>query len=237
MELRILTYNIRNARGVNNKVSLKRVASTIKSTGAQIAGLQEVDYLNPRSWFVHQASKLGKMLGMDAIFGPNVTWGRIARFGNAILSCYPILSYKNYLLPSVGEQRGILRSEISIKNQRVLLYNTHLGLDHKERLQQVDRIIDIIACEDKPLILVGDFNAGPDAEEIQRIQALLTPSDPTGRWLTFPSTAPKFKIDYIFFSRHWQLNDVKVYASEASDHLPLVASLTLIGDIPSTPKP
>ncbi|AGL01576.1 endonuclease/exonuclease/phosphatase family protein [Desulfoscipio gibsoniae] len=227
MKISVLSYNIRNCRGINNRVSLDAVASTIAGTRADIIGLQEVDYCNPRSAFAHQAARLSNMLGMYYVYGPNVTWGCIARFGNAVLSRYPILCWHNYPLPSYGEQRGLLRVEIKLAGQSTVFFTTHLGLNHQERMQQVEKIMQIVHGVSSPLLLTGDFNAKPYSEEIKRIQNLLQAGDLTGAGLTFPSDYPKYKIDYIFHSHHWTLTETKVYSSLASDHLPLLAKVEL----------
>lgn len=227
MKLRILSYNIRHGRGMNGKVSLKAVASTIADAQPDLVGLQEVDYFNPRSAFIDQAAKLGSMLGMYHVYEPNVTWGCVARFGNAILSRYPIVSRQNYPLPSKGEQRGLLRAEIQFTGQTVLFLNTHLGLDHQERLWQVAKIQDIVRSMVGHLLLTGDLNARPDSEEIARMQTVLRTGDLTNVALTFPADYPKYKIDYIFYSNYWTLTETKVYNSQASDHLPLSADVEL----------
>ncbi len=227
MKLRILSYNIRHCHGMNGKVCLKAVASTIAGAQPDLVGLQEVDYFNPRSAFADQATKLGKMLGMYHVYGPNVTWGGVTRFGNAILSRYPIVRWHNYLLPSMGEQRGLLQVEIQLTGQPVVFFNTHLGLDHQERLQQVDKIQDIASSMFGHLLLAGDLNANSDSEEVARLQTVLRSGDLTGTELTFPSDYPKYKIDYIFYSDHWRLTKTRVYTSQASDHLPLSADVEL----------
>ncbi len=227
MKIRVLSYNIRYCRGMNGKVSLKVVASAIAGTHPDLVGLQEVDCFNPRSSFADQTAKLGSMLGMYHIYGPNVTWGGVARFGNAVLSRYPIVYWQNYLLPSQGEQRGLLRVEIKLAGQIVVFLNTHLGLNHQERLQQVDKIIEVSGGVSGPLLLAGDFNASLESEEVVRLQTVLQTGDLTGAGLTFPSDQPKYKIDYILYSNHWILNESRVFASQASDHLPLATVVEL----------
>ncbi|WP_347491131.1 endonuclease/exonuclease/phosphatase family protein [Desulfoscipio sp. XC116] len=227
MKLRVLSYNIRNCRGLNDKVSLKSVASVISDIRPDIVGLQEVDCFNPRSGLVDQSARLAKILGMYHVYGPNVTWGCVARFGNAVLSRYPIIYHNNYPLPSRGEQRGLLRVGINLFGQPVVFFTTHLGLNHQERLQQVDKILQIINEVTVPLLLVGDFNAKPGDEELGRLRTVLQAGDLSGAGLTFPADYPKYKIDYILFSDHWLLNETTVYANRASDHLPLVANVKL----------
>lgn len=227
MKLRALTYNIKSCRGISGVASLPAVALAIALTGADIAGLQEVDYCNPRSGFQAQARKIGKILGMQSVFGANATWFLIARQGNAVLSRYPIQAVQNFPLASTGEKRGLLKVVIKTNLYRVLFFTTHLGLDQRERLHQVEEIKEIISQEKDPLILTGDFNALPGAEEIQKIQTMLLSADPTGAWPTFPSTLPQHKIDYIFYTKHWRLIESRVYESMASDHLPWLVVLEL----------
>jgi len=227
MKLRLLSYNIKHCQGMNGKVSIKEVAAAIASTQADLVSLQEVDYRNPRSAFADQAAALSSSLGMYHVYGPNVTWGGVARFGNAVLSRYPITNWHNYLLPSQGEQRGLLRVEIKLAGQPIVFLSTHLGLNHQERLQQVDKIIEVADSVTDPLLLAGDLNARPDSIEVARLQTVLQSGDLTGAELTFPSDRPKFKIDYIFYSHLWTLTETKVFISQASDHLPLASVLEL----------
>ena len=228
MQITFLTYNIRNCRGVGGKVSLGRTAGTIARTGAVVAGLQEVDRYNPRSCFADQARKFGKMLQMQAVFGPNINPLGLIGFGNAVLSVYPISAWYNYQLPREGERRGLLRAEICAGPLGFAFYNTHLGLDENERLRQVDKIISVVGAEKLPLVLVGDFNAPPDAPEMRAIAGALPPNKQLDPLPTFPSVRPEHQIDYIFYSRHWRLVEQRVFDSQASDHLPLAARLQLV---------
>lgn len=228
MKLCVVTYNIRNCRGVNGKVSLTAVASTLAGIKPDIVGLQEVDCFNPRSGFANQAAKLGGMLGMHHVYGPNVTWGCIARFGNAVLSRYPIINWQNYLLPSRGQQRGLLFTEIKLGRESLFFLVTHLGLNHQERIKQVDKILKTIAGVSGPLLFCGDLNARPGDGEVNRLQNVLQTCDLSNAEPTFPADYPKYKIDYIFYSTHWMLAETKVVTSHASDHLPLAAAVELV---------
>lgn len=228
MQLVFLSYNIRHCRGIDNKVSPTAAASAIAQTGADVAGLQEVDSMNPRSCFINQARRLGKKLGMYSVFGPAVTGLKLIGFGNAVLSRYPVLGKQNFPLPRQGEKRSLLRTEICAAGQRFVFYTTHLGLDQKERLRQVHRILEVTGADRLPLVLAGDFNALPDAPEIRLLCKVFSTGDPAGACPTFPSQSPEHKIDYIFFSNHWQLVEHRVYDSRASDHLPLAVKLVLL---------
>lgn len=225
--LTFLTYNIRHCRGLDNRVSLAAVARTIAQTGADTTGLQEVDCFNPRSCFMDQARWLGRELGLFYVFGPARSWFKLARFGNAVLSRHPVLGQKNYQLPGGGEKRSLLRTELLAGGLRYAFYTTHLGLDARDRLRQVEQIIAITGADELPLVLAGDFNASPGAPELRGLFHYLSPADPAGEFPTFPAGEPRYKIDYIFYSPHWKLEGLRVYRSRASDHLPLAVHLRL----------
>ena len=94
-----------------------------------------------------------------------------------------------------------------------------------------------------PVIYAGDFNATPESEPIQIIQAslrdsyvatALPPYGPVGTFNGFRMDAPlNNRIDYIFVSHHF---DVLKYAALTdfleqrfpSDHLPIVADVVLM---------
>lgn len=226
MQITFLTYNIRNCRGMNGKVSIGAVAEAISRIGADVVGLQEVDRYNPRSGFVDQARRLGRLLGMHAVFGPNISLGGLG-FGNAVLSGFPVAAWHNYPLPWQRQKRGLLRTEICIGRCSIAFYSTHLGLNKDERLRQVDKILSVIGQERLPMVLVGDFNVPPGASAIRRIEKVLPRDVYTDLCSTFPSVNPEHKIDYIFYSPHWRPTEQKVFDSQASDHLPLAAKLLL----------
>ncbi|WP_337833479.1 endonuclease/exonuclease/phosphatase family protein [Desulfotruncus arcticus] len=227
MKLSVVSYNIKHGLGIGGKVSLKTIASTIASTGADIAGLQEVDYLRPRSGFMIQSRKLGQMLSMQSVFGPTIKCFGLPRFGNAILSKFPVSGWVNYQLPSKWEKRCLLKVKIKAENKDIAFFCVHLGLNQLERIKQVNKIIEYAWEEPGPLILVGDFNARPDSDEIKKIKTLFRPVDPEGLWPTFPANKPEHKIDYIFYSAHWKLIKPFLINSQASDHLPLGAEFEL----------
>lgn len=64
MELRAVTYNIRNCEGMDGKVDLPRVSLVLKSLNADIISLQEVDMRRPRTFLVRQANALANSLHM-----------------------------------------------------------------------------------------------------------------------------------------------------------------------------
>ncbi|PKL74736.1 MAG: metal-dependent hydrolase, partial [Candidatus Melainabacteria bacterium HGW-Melainabacteria-1] len=81
-------------------------------------------------------------------------------------------------------------------------------------------------------ILIGDFNATPDAPEIRQLLAASHPvfsTDPA--WLqalSYPAIKPDRRIDYIFFSKAFELGKMEVLDNQGStDHRPIYAELKL----------
>ncbi|ABO51303.1 Endonuclease/exonuclease/phosphatase [Desulforamulus reducens MI-1] len=226
-QIKVVSYNIRHAQGMDGTIHIQRIAASLAHTKAQLIGLQEVDKHMPRSHFIHQAKTLGQLLNMHWVYGPNLDWG-VAQYGNAILSYWPVLLYRQYMLPSKGEQRGLLEAVLQLKHSKVSFFCTHLGLNQEERAAQVKEILNIIKKCCYPCILVGDFNDGPTSKEHRLLTTILKDAvGIQGSIKTFPSHKPQEQIDYIFVSPEWKILSASTYTTLASDHLPVQITLVL----------
>ena len=101
--------------------------------------------------------------------------------GNAILSRWPVLRSETVPLPNVGtdESRSMVFAEIDSPYGKIPFFCTHLNWklsDGHVRVAQVKAVtaaIDaIVAPGSFPPLLVGDFNAEPDADEIRYLKGL-----------------------------------------------------------------
>jgi endonuclease/exonuclease/phosphatase (EEP) superfamily protein YafD len=80
------------------------------------------------------------------------------------------------------------------------------------------------------VIVAGDFNATPDSPAIATMRGFLRDvwtAVGHGPGHTIPVRQPNRRIDYIWISPHFVPAQMKVLASEASDHLPISALLML----------
>ena len=235
LRLRILSYNIHHAEGVDGKLDVPRIAQVILSVEPDLVALQEVDKNTTRTGKVNQDIELANITKMNSVFGSNITF-QGGQYGNAILSKFPIIKNKNFLLPNVdsGEQRGLLRSQIQISNkENILFFSTHL--DHRrsdtERLASAEAINQIISLDNKsPAILAGDFNDVPDSPTLNELGKV---------WLrtnkkilrTIPASKPSRQIDYIFVQpkEHWKIIESQVLDEDiASDHRAIFSIIELI---------
>jgi endonuclease/exonuclease/phosphatase family metal-dependent hydrolase len=235
LRLRILSYNIHHAEGVDGKLDVPRIAQVILSVDPDLVALQEVDKNTIRTGKVNQDIELSRLTKMHCVFGSNITF-QGGQYGNAILSKFPIIKNKNFLLPNVdsGEQRGLLQSQIQISNkENVLFFSTHL--DHRrsdtERLASAKAINQIISLDNKsPAILAGDFNDVPDSPTLNELGKV---------WLrtnkkilrTIPASKPSRQIDYIFVQpkERWKIIESQILDEDiASDHRAIFSIIELI---------
>lgn len=225
--VRVVTYNIHHGLGTDGRVDIGRVTDTLSGTGGELIGLQEVDRCLPRSLFCNQARHMGRALGLRHIFGAAIRRFPCGRYGNAILSRWPVAGFKSHLLPGGGEQRVLLEAEIEMGGAKIVFYCTHLGLKQKDRLKQAGAVLDLITAKERPFILVGDFNAERHSPEFLLLSGvMLEATGMPGGFNTYPSPDPSVQIDFVFLSRHWEVVTSYTAASGASDHLALVAELS-----------
>lgn len=219
----VATYNIHRARGLDGRVSLRRIGEVLRQVGADVIGIQEI--------FEAQAEHLAHELDMQLVTG--ITAHRLGgAFGNAILTRLPIRGVATFDL-SVGtrEARGGIRVDLGLQEQTLHVFNVHLGLKRRERAEQVKWLIERHILWDErtgPRILVGDLNEwypGGVGRALRREFTSLR-----RRW-THPALLPLWALDRIYWDHSIRGESLRVHQTRlsriASDHLPLVASLRI----------
>ena len=240
--VRVLSYNIHHGQGIDGKLDLVRIANVILSVKADLVALQEVDQNVRRSGNVDQPAELAQLTNMNVVFGANIKL-QGGRYGNAILSRWPIKRHENHLLPKVddGEQRGVIEAEVVLPdvNRSVIMFVTHLDHrpDDRERVASAKVINKLIARQSsQPAVLAGDLNDTPESEALSLLEKMWTrvnreplPTIPVGR--------PTKQIDFIMFrpAKSWKFVEVKVLDEAiASDHRAIFTVLELETDVRET---
>jgi endonuclease/exonuclease/phosphatase family metal-dependent hydrolase len=235
IRLRVLCYNIHHAQGVDGKLDVPRIARVILSVKPDLVALQEMDQNTKRTQKVDQVAELARLTKMKSVFGANIDF-QGGRYGNAILSRFPITRHKNHRLPNMdmGEQRGVLESVIKIsKEQSILFLATHF--DHRrpdtERRASAKFINGMVGQQkNTPAILAGDLNDVPGSPTLKEIGKLWlrTNSEITP---TVPVTKPVRQIDYILVrpKDRWKVVETQVLdEAVASDHRAIFAVIELV---------
>ncbi|WJV50857.1 endonuclease/exonuclease/phosphatase family protein [Streptomyces flavofungini] len=234
---RVMTWNICNPCGDENNVGR---AADIAAYAPQVIGVQEAcvrdverirDYLEHLHGLVYHV-EYGSVLRNRSRCG-GWPWSP-GGFGQAILSAAPMTDHVNVEYPDGGsESRGYMAVTTTVDGESVRIFNTHLAQRRQEevRADQVDALAPAVARHDRAIVL-GDFNAVPDAPELSRMWPLARDADPrcrpapAGTGTCAPTTDWQLKFDYVF------LRDVapvrqEVRPSPHSDHHPVLADVDL----------
>ncbi|MGW8187092.1 MAG: endonuclease/exonuclease/phosphatase family protein [Desulfobacterales bacterium] len=240
--IRVMTYNIHSGVNRDGNVRLQPVVQVIRSLNPDIVALQEVDMGLRRGRYRHQAKVLGERLEMEFFFYPLVQF-ETRHYGLAFLSRHPFTIVKCDRLPTVLprfnlQRRGGLWIRIDHLSRPVHIFNTHLGLFHRERRRQVDALVGSKWLQAVPrndaVVFCGDLNAGPLSWAYRKLSASLSDVQKKRQGgqrpqPTYSSRRPLLRIDHIFVSNHLVPSAVRVPQSRitqlASDHLPLSAEL------------
>jgi endonuclease/exonuclease/phosphatase family metal-dependent hydrolase len=224
--LRVMTWNVWGRFGPWER-RFRSIVATMQDIDPDVILLQE-------SWIggdgSSQAELLASELGLqateaggEALYG---SWGPT----NAVLSRWPIDEPRLHELPALdpkGWGGTALRCVITGPRRPILVYNVALDWPPyagAARHHALRHLVDVVA-EDAdevrgPLIVGGDFNAGPDSDEIRALVGRRAPSrsgfvlfdawdvgsDGESRGLTWsranpwaaPSLLPDQRIDYLF---------------------------------------
>jgi endonuclease/exonuclease/phosphatase family metal-dependent hydrolase len=241
--LKLLTYNVHGCIGMDGKLSPERIARVIARHAPDIVALQELDVNRPRSGHVDQPELIARKLGMQLLFQPAMRLA-IGEYGNALLSRHPMALRTASLLPRLVERphyqpRAALWAHVDMDGVPLHVINAHLSLWPKERLLQAEALLGgewlgHEACRG-PVIVCGDFNAGPDSPVYRRLgrvlfdaQRILDNHRPRRTW---SGRYPLSRIDHVFVDSQIEVISIEVPTTEleklASDHLPLIVELRL----------
>nr|HEX4315099.1 endonuclease/exonuclease/phosphatase family protein [Kofleriaceae bacterium] len=249
MRLRFLSYNIHKCiGGVDRRYDPARVVEVIHKLDPDIVMLQEVDDGVRRSNNDRQVDVLGDHLGMRyRTWFPNVDVRGGGRYGNAILSRYPIVDSTNIdLTVSWKKRRSVLHAVCRVRHDGVdrtlHVFNMHLGLAGYERRIQLRTFLDsqpfATLHGDTPIVVGGDFN-----DVYGGLGELLEPAGFRGiarRPRTFPAWGPLRALDAIFVRGRVDYLGLERCDSElarrASDHRPLFADVRLHANVHAAAK-
>lgn len=221
---RMMSYNIRNAKGLDNNVDYKRIAGIIEAINPEVVALQELDSVTNRSQKVDVLKELADIIRLHYTYAAAIDYDG-GKYGIGILSKKRPLSSHHIPLPGREEKRVLLICEF----EQYIVFNVHLSLNETDRQSSMEIISAEAKKYAKPVILMGDLNAKPDSDEIKSF---------TGSWkllnnvksATFPANEPKETIDYIAgYTANNQTYSVLqtrvVDEKVASDHRPVFADV------------
>ncbi|MGW2618147.1 endonuclease/exonuclease/phosphatase family protein [Streptomyces sp. NPDC001500] len=231
---RVMTWNICNPCGESN---LDR-AATIAAFAPQVIGLQEAcvrdvdrirDHLESRYGLVYHV-EYGMVLHSWARCG-GVPWSP-GGYGEAILSAAPMTDRVHVEYPDGGsEDRGYMSVTTVVDGRSVRVFNTHLAERRQEAVRaEQARVLAAQVAPFEHAVVLGDFNARPDAAELAPLWALAADADPrclpSDAGACEPTTDWHSRFDYVFLRGVAALAH-GVRPTPVSDHHLLHAELDL----------
>lgn len=224
--LRIMSYNIRNGVGMDDRSDYDRTAQAIRRQHPDVVALQEVDSLTGRSGQRDVIRELAVRTGMYPLFAPAIDYDG-GKYGIGMLSRRKPLSYRYLPLPGREEARALLVVEF----EHYIFCCTHLSLTPEDGQASLPLIFKLAREAGKPFFIAGDWNATPDSELIKAVQKefrILSPMPAA----TYPADRPEECIDYIagYIGKGQPFTVVSAAVVEepaASDHRPIVADIRL----------
>ena len=269
---RVAAWNIAHARGPDGTSNwtgpreqrLNDIADLIATWDADVVVLNEVDFDCTWSGRVDQAAWIADRAGYphhvtQRNYDVSLPFFRL-RFGNAVLSRWPISRAQRVELPHVAQweamligRKDALRVTVQRDQQPVRVLAVHLDVrDRDVRQDSVPRLLRFASGDKPPLVVAGDFNcklievngqpAGPDVTGSAGTRLLeeaglawVPPEAQAALGGSFPAKQPNRLIDYILADPRLPMTRLEVVDSTLSDHRPLVADLEL--PRPSQPGP
>ncbi len=271
--LRIIAYNIAHGRGTGDSNwtdaatrhnHLDAIADFLKAQDADVVVLNEVDYSAVWSGHENQAERIARAAGYryraeQRNIDSAVPFAAL-RFGNAILSRYPIVEAYVIDLPGyaaletmlAGKKRAAACVIETEQGDRFRVVGAHLETrgDESFRVNSAKAILAGLKPPDMPTVIAGDLNStlpglpgarvtsdGTTGTSTLRDVAgyVASPTAPAGDQShvyapTFPSWEPERTIDWVWVKRPFLIESVHVPDSDLSDHLPVVVDIHLADD-------
>jgi len=220
MRLLAVAYNVHAFRA-----GTRRVAAALEEARPDILFLNETGYLG---WAL---ARFARRMGMSVASGLH----GLRRIPNAVLVRPPWRIVEARVLrfprPQRTVRRGAVVATLGRPGARLTAASVHLGLSAEERRRDARILTDALAGRE-PVILGGDLNEERDGEAVAWIGERYWDAferGGEGDGFTFPASAPRARIDFLFVSDGVRIERAWVGggALTASDHLPIVAEFEI----------
>lgn len=222
--LRLMTYNIKNANGMDDVRSFQRIANVINNASPDVVAVQEVDSMTHRSGQKYVLGEIAERTQMHAYFAPAIDYDG-GKYGVGLLTKQAPIRLQTMPLPGREEARTLILAEF----EDYIYCCTHLSLTEEDRMESLKVLKTFADSSKKPFFLAGDMNAEPESAFIKELQKeyqiISNPKQPT-----FPAPEPKETIDYIASLKQNAAGFAVISARVlnepvASDHRPLLVVL------------
>ena len=222
--LRLMTYNIKNATGMDGVCDFQRIANVINNASPDVVAIQEVDSMTNRSGQKYVLGEIAERTQMHAYFAPAIDYDG-GKYGIGLLTRQVPVRLQTIPLPGREEARALILAEF----EDYIYCCTHMSLTEEDRMESLKIVKSFTTPYKKPLFLAGDMNAEPESDFIKELQKdFQILSNPKQH--TYPAPEPKETIDYIATLKS-NVNGFALISAQvlhepmASDHRPILVEL------------
>lgn len=189
--VKIMSYNVRSAKGMDNVRDCGRVAKVILEQQPDLVAVQELDSMTNRCGKKYILGEIAQLTGMHPEYFPAIKFDG-GKYGIGILSKEKPLAVQGYPLPGREEKRALLVAEF----QDYMFACTHLSLTEEDRMESLEIIGKIAAASQKPFYFAGDLNDTPGSPFLDGLQKNFRILNDV-KAQTFPAPLPDRTLDYI----------------------------------------
>lgn len=251
--LRVATLNIAHGRrdsrnqmllsGETIEDNLLRIADLFRRSNADVIALQEADAESIWSGQFNHVALLADRSGFPCYVHGLHANSRLYDYGTALISRHAFAAHsvhhfqpswptttKGFVVASVPwNPAGALASPYYLK-----LVSVHLDFSRRAvRRSQIDELVQALSGLNGPLIVMGDFNSDWSREDssvrllAQRLDLHAWAPEAPGMETYARGEA---RLDWILLSRELRFDRHAVYSDVVSDHLAVVADVSLISE-------
>ena len=240
--IRLLVFNIHAGKDAAARNNLTDVASLIRSSGADIVLLQEVDRGTNRSGKVDQLQALMDATGFSGTFGQSLDYdggqygiAALARGGFIYSETIPLRVTPTQERAGGSHEPRVALLGVAVSPMgRLQTVSTHLDASATDvyRQQEIAWVLNVVRSRTSdvtPVLLAGDLNSEPDSAVVRSLHdaGLRDAWTECGRGdgLTYPADRPVKRIDYVWLSGTLRCTAAEVLDTQISDHRPLLVTL------------
>jgi len=236
MKIKIFNLNIWNY--TNWEERKPKIIQEIKKENPEIVAFQEIrDDVKFNKKGNNQAKQLNEELNYPHyVFSP-ITDKRKERPGKykrrciegmAILSKYPILSYKKFILKKHEDDIytcGFLEVKLKIDNKKIDILNVHFSNNEYFSLLHIFETLKYIKNNKLNPIIVGDFNFYESEILNDLVKENFVSSIKYKNYLSYPLR--NWTLDYILIPKKFKFKSLKCLGKGLSDHRALACEVEI----------
>jgi endonuclease/exonuclease/phosphatase family metal-dependent hydrolase len=219
--VRVATFNVRHGVGVDSILDLERTAAVIRAADAEVVGLQELDRGVRRSGGIDQPGALAEATGLAVRFHRTARTGG-GEYGIAVATTAPEVDDEFVTLPRAKSEEP--RGAIIVRRPDVNIVVAHVTNTGPARPAQLRALAEIVGDLGPRVVLLGDLNT--QRHDLGPLVA--AGLDPGPQHATMVMS-PGVQIDYVMTGPRVTVTDSWTIDMRASDHITLVADLTVLG--------